>query len=182
MKQRELSNWRREEVLAWAFLSVVILMLVGQLLILLGNLELLRQYPDESVRTWMGILSIPLIGLAGAVFVLPWTVRTYSRLFAMDYPDTARRIEALLKSEGVPYRREGKPARMFFIWRPNVVLVLEQPALLIQLMGTERPGRYVGSLTRVFVGKFTRDTKEATWRLMKRVDTLDGVDRNPAGP
>jgi len=176
MMPRKRSNWTREDLHPWMLFFVGTFTLVGQFALFLRHLDVYREYPRESIGILMMLFSLGLVAFIGVAIMLPWTYRTYSRTFGMRYPDAALRIEAILKEAGMPYRMDPyKPARFLFIWRPNTIFVLDHPKLLIQLLGTEHPRRLLGDLTHVYVGKFTRDTKAETKRLLQRLDAIGGA-------
>ena len=174
MKRRGLSNWRREDIFPWALVSAGTFLLVGQLAILLRDLEVLKRFPEFSVVIVTAMLGLALLAFLLAAVMFPWTTRTYSTWFDLVFPQTAQRIEALLKEAEIPYRRDDQPTQRLFIWRPDVVFVLDRPALLVQLRGAEWLRRRYGAITWVYVGRFTRDTKEETRRLLTILNRIEG--------
>ncbi len=150
--------------------------LAGQLVIFFQSRDVFQGHPEYTGLV-MGILSIPLFALFGAAFLFPWTSRTYSRTFDRRYPEVVKGVESLLREMGIPFHAgPPKPPRLMYIWRPDSVLVLERPPLVLQFLGNGGMEKYAGPLTRLYIGKFTKDTKAETRRIMARFDGIEPAE------
>lgn len=183
MRQPGLENWHREVFYPWVLVAAGTFVLALQTIFLLRNLDTYRQYPEQSLGVVTGLLSIPLIALVGAAFMLPWTVGRYSRTFDMDVPLAECHIEDVMRRAGMSFR-EGRSSarRLFFIWRPDAIFDLDHLDLTIQLFGTQVPRKWWGSITRVYVGRFDGRTRKELWRVLKLIDAIENLDTEPGPP
>lgn len=60
-----------------------------------------------------------------------------------------------------------------FSMRFDATFMLERPNLVVEVVGSKKPGKRFGSISRVYVGKFTKENKEATRRLLEELDKIE---------